>query len=57
MLSRVIAEEGLGVLYLFDYYWRRARKHVAVIFLFSELLGLCVVESWRREKLGLWELP
>ena len=32
MVSSVIAEEGLGILYLFDYYWRRARKHVAVIF-------------------------
>jgi hypothetical protein len=32
MVSSVITEEGLGVFYLFDYYWRRMRKHVAVIF-------------------------
>jgi len=31
-LSSVISEEGLGIIYLFDYYWRRERKHVAVIF-------------------------
>ena len=31
-LSSVITEEGLGIIYLFDYYWRRERKHVAVIF-------------------------
>jgi hypothetical protein len=37
MLSSVLAEEGLGNFYLFDYYWGRARKHVAVIFLFSLL--------------------
>jgi len=34
MLSIVLAEDGLGILYLFDYYWRRARKHVAAIFYF-----------------------
>jgi len=34
MLLIVLAEEGLGIIYLFDYYWRRARKHVAVIFYF-----------------------
>jgi hypothetical protein len=34
MLSSFIAEEGLGIIYLFDYYWRRARKHVVVIFYF-----------------------
>jgi hypothetical protein len=32
MAPSVIPEEGLGILYLFDYYWRRSRKHVAVIF-------------------------
>jgi hypothetical protein len=30
MLSNAIAEEGLGIFYLFDFYWRRARKHVAI---------------------------
>jgi hypothetical protein len=34
MLSSVITEEGLGIFYLFDSYWRRARKHVVVIFCF-----------------------
>jgi hypothetical protein len=34
LLSSVVAEEGLGIHYLFDFYWRRARKHVAVIFCF-----------------------
>jgi hypothetical protein len=34
MLSSVLAEEGHGIIYLFDYYWSRARKHVAVIFYF-----------------------
>jgi hypothetical protein len=34
LLSSVIAEEGLGIIYLFDYYWRRARKHVAATFYF-----------------------
>jgi len=47
MLSSVISEEGLGIIYLFDYYWRRARKHVAVIFLFSLLQLLSVAESSR----------
>jgi hypothetical protein len=32
MFSSVIAEEGIGIFYLFDYYWLLARKHVAVIF-------------------------
>jgi hypothetical protein len=36
MLSSVIAEEGLGILYLFDYYWRRARKHVDLAWKLSE---------------------
>ena len=30
MLSSVLAEKGHGILYLFNYYWRRARKHVAI---------------------------
>jgi hypothetical protein len=34
MLSSVIAEKGTGIIYLFDYYCGRARKHVAVIFYF-----------------------
>jgi hypothetical protein len=41
MLSRVIAEEGLGILYLFDYYWRRARKHVAAFF-----SGVVTAQRW-----------
>jgi len=35
MLSSVLAEEGPGIIYLFDYYWRHARKHVVVIFIFD----------------------
>jgi hypothetical protein len=38
----VIAEEGLGIIYLFDYYWRRAQKHVVVIFIFT----VPATQSW-----------
>ena len=34
MLSIVLAEEGPGIICLFYYYWRRARKHVEVILCF-----------------------
>jgi len=40
MLSIVLAEDGLGVIYIFDYYWRRARKHVAVIFVVDGVTGM-----------------
>jgi hypothetical protein len=30
MLSSVIAEEGLGIFYLFKLYWRQTRKHVDI---------------------------
>jgi hypothetical protein len=51
-LLSFIAEEGLGIIYLFDYYWRRARKHVAVIFYFrccnySALWNICGVKNCR----------
>ena len=42
MLSSVIAEEGHGIIYFVDYYWRRARKHVAVIF-----FVFCIVTTRR----------
>jgi hypothetical protein len=47
-LSSAIAEEGHGILYPFDYYWGRARKHVAAIYMkpvqikveYDQLLGM-----------------
>jgi len=36
MLSSVLAEEGLGNFYLFNLYWRQARKHVDLTWKLTE---------------------
>ena len=42
MFLVVLAEEGPGIIYLSDYYWSRARKHVAVIFIFD----VVTIQRW-----------